>query len=479
MYSKKNNICDVARIFTKDGSSLMKDSDNFMKNSSLSFANYQYYNYAMTLVIFLLCLLTVFNICSLSSVDFYRQDSMYYLGNYEFRFITEGRWLNLLTFAIFKKLPPWFLIFGFFISALCFFYLVASNISHSRLNSFLFSLLCINSPTLYSLMLWPVVPFSSYFMLLAIYFYSKKAKHFDALILCGVFSFGIMSNLHFLAPLIFMGDLIKQSFKENFIFFLKWVITFIIGFIVANSFVYLVTLLKTGTPTFINIDLQTWRLLKSPGGIDGLLYNIKYAINVVFSDIVDGKFYILLLGFIFSFSEIFKRDYGLKLFVWSVLIYLSFYSSNVFHGIRIDFRSLISAFVGLAMLNLLTKKRVANIYVCLCISLFSYDNFNKLNWYDSQVKTIISRFFIFHDDISRGGELAIVYWNPKFKDSFNLDVSDKPYGLIDLNHFKYKQINPYLIEQGFEKVEFIEYDIDYTGEIRYERVGETVYFYME
>ncbi|MFA0069774.1 hypothetical protein BCU83_18360 [Vibrio breoganii] len=425
-----------------------------------------------------LTLVTLYNIFGLSNVEFYRQDSIFYVDNYEFKFVTEGRWLNLLTFNLYKYFPAWFLIFGYFLSAMLFFYLIAYNVTKVRLLSFIFALLCINSPPFYSLLLWPVVPFSSYFMLLTLYFYRERLKQFEVFMLCGVFSFGIISNLHFLAPLIYIDKIIKQTYKKNLILFMTWVLTFIVGFIVANAFVYLVTLIKSDSPSFIDIEAQTWRLLSNDGG-SSLIYNIKYVFGVIISDVTEGGFYFLILGFIINYRFTLKNKINLKLIAWSLLIYISFYSSNILHGIRIDFRSVASAFIGLSLFHLISRSKTNSIYLLLCISFFSYDNYRKIEWYSDQVDSVKERFVSFQEDLSKGGDLAIVYWNPEFYESFNLSTKDKPYGLIDLNNFPLKQSTPYLIEQGYDKVEVVIYDVDYTGNIRYERNEETVHIYME
>ncbi|MEZ9899440.1 hypothetical protein AB4379_18565 [Vibrio breoganii] len=450
-----------------------------MQNIESKFKIDKLSNYIFLILFVILVLMTAFNIFTLSSVEFYRQDAMYYVEDYGFKFMTEGRWLNLLTFYIYKEFPSWFLIFGYFSSAAIFFYLIAKDISGLKLNSAIFSLLCINAPPLYSLLLWPVALYSSYFMLLILYFYSKKVSQFEILLLSGIFSFGIISNLHFLTPLIFMGRLIEQSVKDNVRFIIYWVVTFVIGFMVANAFVYLVTLIKLDSPSFLSIETQRWRLLRpSEEGLD-ILYNIKYALSVMLSDIVDGKFYFLLIGVFINAKYIFKNKRSFNLLVWAFLIYICFYTSNVFHGIKINFRSVASAFIGLSLLHLISSSRANKLYLLCCIFFFICDNYMKMDWYSSQVNKVKSRFSSFQKDLSLGGDLAIVYWNPKFDKDFNFDLTDKPYGFLHLNHFRVAQTKPYLFEQGFDKVEFVEYDVNYTGEIKYERKGETVHIYMQ
>ncbi|MEZ8968829.1 hypothetical protein AB6E53_19335 [Vibrio breoganii] len=383
-----------------------------------------------------------------------------------------------MTFNIYREIPSVVLIFGYFLSAATFFYLIANDITSSRLISSIFSLLCINAPPYYSLLLWPVSPFSSYFMLLSLYFFSKRNSSFETLLLSGVLSFGIISNLHFLSPLIFINKLVKETYRRNFIFFLNWILTFVIGYIVANVLVYIVTLIKSDEATFIDIGLQTWRLLRPDGELD-ILYNIEYAIETIWSDIVYGKIYILFFGILINYKLILKSKSCSIIVMWSLLIYMSFYSSNLIHGIRIDFRSIISAFIGLSMLHIVSFSKVNMSYLLLCVAFFSYGNKYKVEWYSKQTDKVKSRFSEYQEDISKGGELSIIYWNSSYHEDLQFDVSDKPYGLIDLNNFPLKQVTPYFIEQGFNRVELVEYDIPYTGRVRYERNGDTIYVYME
>ncbi|OED97788.1 hypothetical protein A1QE_15395 [Vibrio breoganii ZF-55] len=291
-------------------------------------------------------------------------------------------------------------------------------------------------------------------------------------------SFGIISNLHFLSPLIFINKLVKETYRRNFIFFLNWILTFVIGYIVANVLVYIVTLIKSDEATFIDIGLQTWRLLRPDGELD-ILYNIEYAIETIWSDIVYGKIYILFFGILINYKLILKSKSCSIIVMWSLLIYMSFYSSNLIHGIRIDFRSIISAFIGLSMLHIVSFSKVNMSYLLLCVAFFSYGNKYKVEWYSKQTDKVKSRFSEYQEDISKGGELSIIYWNSSYHEDLQFDVSDKPYGLIDLNNFPLKQVTPYFIEQGFNRVELVEYDIPYTGRVRYERNGDTIYVYME
>ncbi|PMM48762.1 hypothetical protein BCT52_03970 [Vibrio breoganii] len=426
-------------------------------------------------ILFTLSMLTIYNIFNMSYLDFYRHDSGYYIDNYGYKFITEGRWLNYLTFNISRSLPPIVNISIFFISSFCFFYLVSKSLDKDIKTSFLFALLCINSPPMYSLLLWPVTPSLSYLTLIILYLcHQNKMATNEILFLSGILSFGTYSNLHFLTPIIFFKYLVNTSYKNNVIFFIVWVVTFILGYAFVNLLVYIVTYFNLDSATAIN--LSEWRNPNIVHNWIDLAINIRSISLTIISDITNG---FLLYPLIIMICIIpFIKPNAVHI-IWAILIFFSIYASCLYHGIMIEYRSITSSFIAVFLILLLSSKPFCKISIIICCLILIYGNYNKIKWYSSRTSEVVSLFKDVEHQMNAPKERVVVYFNDEESSKFHLSNEGIPYRFQNINHVKIQQLMPYLKSKGFKQIDFKDTEVIFTGEIRFENYDDASHIYFE
>lgn len=412
----------------------------------------------------------------ISSLDFYRHDSGYYLPYYEARFIQEGRWFNFLLFHFIKILPPYIHVFAYFFLSFSFFYLVSYKFSKDIYLSFYFATLCTCTPTLFSLILWPVSPFLSFFVMNFLFYIRNKVSYRELMFLSGVLTFGTYSNLHFLTPLIYLDRIRKEGWGFSARLTVYWVLSFVFGYLFSNILVYIVTFFKSDAATFI--VLAPWRNPNPIVDIAGFYHNLIYVLTVIKSNVLDSSLLYTVVAFITSLF-LFKSCREEKIILWILMIFLSFYLSNLYHGITISFRSLVTAFVSLNVLFILVGRKYGPAIMLFLSFVLMFDNQYKINWFEARTKEVSARFESIEKEMLATQGVVFVYLNKKSRDKYYLTEEGIPYDFLNFNNVRYRQIRPLFLERGFEEVEFVYTNTPYTGAVRGEVIEGQLHVYLE
>jgi len=207
--------------------------------------------------------LVIYHFLLLAGIDVWRQDSIYYLSSYEDKLASEGRWINYIFFKLIKVIPAPLAILISMVSFAVFFFNCAQNQYKEWKWSALIALAIIQVPLLRIQLEWPETVIIGFILLALSSTESKKIPDYLFFPLFSILFFGTYSAFYFLLPLLYLG---ASSFKYNLRILIIWGFSFIVGYLVANSFVYF----TTGS----TIVISDWRRPNPISDFGDLIQNI-------------------------------------------------------------------------------------------------------------------------------------------------------------------------------------------------------------
>ncbi|WP_147094847.1 hypothetical protein [Vibrio superstes] len=226
------------------------------------------------------------------------------------------------------------------------------------------------------------------------------------------------------------------------------------------------------------IKLADWRNPNPINSMQSLMGNFHITVSRIISDLVYSEMrYIILV--LFSFIILSQRRIPVKAYFWSVIIFSSFYFSNIYHGIIISYRSLLTSFVALFILFMFLKPPYRSISLILCSFILLAFNFEKVIWFKDVSSTVAQRFNSISHIFNGADGKVYVHWNKNEEYKFFFDTKEQPFGIEHINDFEYRQVRPYLLAQGFDNVQFLYTNTEYMGVVRTTRIDDHWHIYFE
>lgn len=419
---------------------------------------------------------TIRNLIVFSNIPFWRQDALYYYGDYINKLKYEGRWINHILAENLKRIPAIISITIHFICLGLFSYKCADNVSHNKKLSLMIALCAVNLTPLANQLLWPVTSLPAFVFIGIIPFIYNKMSKFKFLMLSSIIFFGTFSNYIFILPLIYLGELLESTkdkkVSEAFMFTLKeliipWILCFVIGTIVAN----IITFVISGQ----FIELAQWRNPHIANSPSQFFINLKTVITYFARDlkILFSTFSIFLILPILILKIVsFKKDECMYILICCMVI-MAAYLSTVFHGIAVLHRTVVPTFMGILFLLGLpsykfVKGYMLNIILAFCMAIsFSNVSYDSLTWYSTITNT-------YYDELQKGDvEMNPVYYNKVIVliddeeiEHFNNEIVQRTgisnrSGLTFLGS-TYRTTTPALLEMGFTNISVNPKDYNYT-----------------
>ena len=324
-----------------------------------------------------------------SHIHIFRHDAVFYIDSYLDKLKGEGRWINYLLFPVLKLIP------GQAASLLdVLFFFVFCTISTYRWTgslayAFLLSLLFIQVPPLYGLILWPVTILPAFAILLLAAVVATRMPPVGFYLLFGMLFLGTMSNFYYLLPLLHLNLLNASSTGQNIrILFVKiipaWALGFVVGYLIAVSMIYVFS-------GQIGMVIAEWRTPHYVHNVQDLSENIQRSfsmLNFHISEIITGSWYPIFFVFALLIGLFGKQrnQFILSIFL-ALCIMVSHYVITIPVGIVVEWRTILATFVGvLACAFFIPSVKnwqvilLTPLIVLLTVSFYKH-NHNVLQWY--------------------------------------------------------------------------------------------------
>lgn len=342
------------------------------------------------LILVLMCILVWTNLSLFLQVDIWRQDSMYYVENYDDKLVEEGRWINYLFFNFLRIFPSDLAILVSYGCVLGFGYSLAARVTGNSYFSLVFGILCVLVPVLPVQLEWPETLLFAFIFLALSPRLQQLLPPYCFFPLMGVLFFGTFSAFYFLMPLLFLRDL---NFSRFWRLMAYWIGAFILAYLVTQ----LVILLFTGK----TMQIAAWRNPNYVVDITSLLDNIKRVASSLMAHWHKAKFFLkpVVLGVLVLIAltlAIVKRQYFI--FIVAIICGLGIYVTVIPVGIYIQERTTLCAFIALfsALFVYSYQSRKATVAVMVIMFLLSVRlanaSYQSIGWYKEQNDILLRQF---------------------------------------------------------------------------------------
>ncbi|OBT14792.1 hypothetical protein A9264_13530 [Vibrio sp. UCD-FRSSP16_10] len=306
------------------------------------------------LLLVVIAVITVLNL-RLSMSSNIAHDALPYMAGYSEKFTTEGRWINFALYWPLKSLPAALANSLSNLFLFVFAYKVIMGVKKDTWLALVLALVVLNIPNFTMLLKWPMTLLPGCFML-ALFACIRKYLHpYTLLIAAGVLLFATYPAFYFLIPLLFLSTLRQASYLDIVKFLCVWVLGYVLGYAVANGFVYLYTALCTDHATFIHF--VSWRHEAPSNSLSSLLTNIgksagDFTRNVKYLATLSAWFFIPIA--VTALWALFKH---FKYTAMLIIVITSLYFSVVPLGVTVPLRSGVTLPIGLILLLPLIKDK--------------------------------------------------------------------------------------------------------------------------
>ncbi|MDW6004267.1 hypothetical protein [Vibrio mangrovi] len=281
-------------------------------------------------------------------------DALPYMESYDYKFVSEGRWINFALFDVLRLTP------AIMAATLCnlfifiFGYRVASEIRSDRWLAFCFALLVVNVPYFTMLFKWPMTLIPGTFFLAFFSFIRARYSRPVILLTSGIVLFATYPAFYFLIPLLFIRQLSEENFRSLIQFFCLWIAGYVLGYAVANLSVYGYTLFQNGQGHFI--EFVSWRKSTPSADISGIIANIgksaaNFERNARYLAELSPLFYVPA-----AITLVWALKNHLKYTLVALLVVFSIYASVIPLGVKVPLRSGVTLPLGITMLVLLVPR---------------------------------------------------------------------------------------------------------------------------
>lgn len=275
------------------------------------------------------------------SVQFWRHDSIYYLSSYDGKLNSEGRWLNHILFSWLKHLPAWLSLIISYGAIGYFSFICSYRFNKDAWFSLLLALAVINIPMLRMQLEWPTTLLPAFLLVLFAPLLSRRLADYVFFPAYGVLLFGSFSSLYFLLPFLYVHSITPKMMLR---ILLLWVISFVLGYAIAQ----LVVLLTSGEP----IEVAGWRNPNPVHSTSSLFTNIQTMWGGLrsHSQFMIGTITtpLLLLTLVWSLLDEKPAHRGIITFV-TAIVFLAPYVTTIPYGIVVSGRT---AFISMTALLL-------------------------------------------------------------------------------------------------------------------------------
>ncbi len=286
------------------------------------------------------------------------------------------------------------LLLGFSQSSIIFLFVFASVYSYTKsyYYSIIFSILSLQTPSLYDAFGWPALTVVSFLLLLLSIFLYKNLPIQYFFILFGVLFYGAIVSYYLLLPFLFLGLLLEldNSKRKSFVFKLAfwWIFGFLIGYIIAQF----VTYILTGG----GITVAAWRQPHYIRSLRDIFRNMKIVVGYAvgyFKPFLWGYWFkvVLLFAWIYSLGLYYFNKRNRNVVFWSVVISVlvgfSYYMIDIVLTIVISPRTIVnvwlSIFFGLFLPISLSKygQIISLIFLSTFVLYLFTFNYNNTLWY--------------------------------------------------------------------------------------------------
>lgn len=266
----------------------------------------------LLVVIFLLCTFT-FVLFEIWNLNVWRHDSIPLLHSYWPKLVGEGRWINYLVFDLLKEINPNLAVFLDLFCLAVFSYYLARMLKVNSQALLVFIFLCLEVPSFYAIIGWPVTVLPTFVLLALAAFLSSCVPYKLFFILCGVLFHGTFNNIYNLTLLLVLVRLQPSKIKDFFCILLWWILGYFVGATVMLVVIKLIT-------SNWGLQIEDWRRPNPLQSFSDIFTNLK---TLLFSykqtvDLLGGKIgEVLLLLTILGLLGISlkKRDFRLTYLV--------------------------------------------------------------------------------------------------------------------------------------------------------------------
>lgn len=323
-------------------------------------------------------------------ISIWRQDSMYYVDSYTDKLSQEGRWINYVFFPWLKQVPAPLAILVSYLTVIYFCYYIFLRVTANHYFSGCFGILCSLVPILPVQMQWPETLLIGFLLLPISAYFSKRIPYYVFFPLTALLFFGTFSAFYFLMPLLFLAKLNRSLFLR---IVACWILSFCLAYLLTNIIVWQMT--------GASIQIASWR---SPNYItdwNSLLGNVSQFISLMQKQwakiSIEIGVEIVFAAFVFGiFSAIYNKAYVMVLA--AVMCALAVYVSVIPVGIEVQYRSLLTAFIGIFTALFLrsyhTKKwlHLALIIMLLLAARMAWLSYEAIAWYKYNTRILLAEF---------------------------------------------------------------------------------------
>ncbi|AGH82370.1 hypothetical protein PCNPT3_12170 [Psychromonas sp. CNPT3] len=338
---------------------------------------------------------TLFNLQLAMSANV-AHDALPYMENYIGKFTTEGRWINFAFYYPLCALPAFIAASLANLFMFIFVYKVAMGIKKEYWLAIMVALLVINIPSFTMLLKWPMTIMPSCFMLAVLACNKDKLKMPLFLILAGILLFSTYPVFYFLMPLLYLSTLRHASYSDNFKFLCFWILGYVLGYVVANAFVYLYTFAFSDQASFI--QFVSWRHETPSHSLSALLGNIQSSAGNFMRNFNYIGRLSLWLYIPIGVTALWALRTHFKYTVMLLLVVISLYVSVLPLGITVPLRSGVTFPIGMVMLLFIIPNKYWRLLTLLSLMIpFALQTYNYNSRY-AYNREVLAQMLEKHDN---------------------------------------------------------------------------------
>ncbi len=302
------------------------------------------------------CALLLASLYNYSQIHIWQHDSAYYdLKGLFHKIFKEGRWLNPYIVSLAIKLDGRIMLAICLISLFGFFF--ASSYAYTRQASyaFLFSTLCLLSPSITDNLMWPAVTMPALAILFAAPLVLRILPVWFSYPLFGALFFSTLSNFYYLLPLTHLAILKTEERPKDLLavakqVILPWGFGFIFGFLVMKAAIFVFSYNAFGEGTTL-INIADWREPNPVANLNDVLQNSLKSLSSLASHLAlffqaPWTWLIALVAISLNIIS-HRRWHSIAVALVGSSMVLAHYLIIIPIGINIELRTAIATWVGI------------------------------------------------------------------------------------------------------------------------------------
>lgn len=319
------------------------------------------------------------------NIHVWRHDAIPMLDDYWGKLISEGRWINYIVFPLLKRMGPELSVIVDLVCWGYFSYILSKGLDLKRLEFLVFFFLCLQIPSFYAIVGWPVTLLPTFLMLAVISYLSRYVSYIALFLISGLLFHGSFNNFYNITLLLILVNVRPQNSKDFFKILFWWVGGYVIG-------AFLMLLVTYGFTGVWGLKIDSWRQPHAIHSFSDIVFNLKtiWASYLSSMSTLGGAFtqwclFIVSSGLlIFSLKKREKQLLFLLLgtFCTGIACFIQAFPLGFHVAVRTNFPFFLAIFV--ISIVCLRKCTFVGFLLCFSIAFHSFTvDFNSLQYYAS------------------------------------------------------------------------------------------------